>query len=527
MKNQRTSVPRVLALLLAGAMLLGSGACGKPEPRQETPIDPVTVERAAEPPALQTANEAVCLALRQYIYARLAAETFAQTDFSSLSPAEAGALTEKTALAWEAAAQLTAAAQALAARALLLLETPGPEQTRSAIRPRAEAAVLAARPGKAPTLPLAASAAGDFDPKAWAQSLTEQYDALKGAQRYHQLARQLGTDAKNAYEQMVLAQEIIRNKAASDAAFWDKMTKAAQAVKTASKVGLLGISMAATGGGSVALLEGAGLLVGGVDCIADVAETGSTLILGDGNQVAVAFGEIKEKLGPVSSLVALASLNPSEIGKTAAATTEALVYVADSLVDLFYEDKIVGVRVEGLSGKAVGISAQVFEAGAKAAVEAGGFPYPKTAKTLLELAGLWEPEPALALARMDALAAQMAELARAAGLAEETLEPPPAEIEISGQYTFVVDYTGGATDTETVTIRDQGDGSILWIDSEGDETILSYDKSSRTICFEAGEFELYVALSGSGDAVTGSGYVSGILWELPFEGAVSLTKISG
>ena len=528
---------RFFTLLLACAMLFSLGACGGQTKGQAEELNPVTVEREPEPQALQTLNEATAIALRQYIYARLLTEELAAADFKAMPMDEIKNAAEKATLAWEMAKRFADSAEDIAGSALLLMGEDAAAPTAANDTQQVQFMTLAATPTSAANV---AGGAKEFDPNAWADSLTKQYDALKGAKRYQQLAQQLGTDAKSAYEQMTLAQEILRNQATADAAFWDKLTKAAQAAKTASKVGLLGISMVATGGGSVALLEGAGLLVGGVDCMVDVAETGSTILLGDNNQVAVAFGDIKERLGPVSSLVGLATLNPSGIGKAAKDTTEALVYITDSLVDLFYEDKIVGVKVEGLglSEHTFRISGQVFEAGSKAALEAAGFLYPKAAEAISQLAELWEPDPEVMIARMDALTSQMAELAQAAGIKEEDPPepngnenvPPPVvagDINIFGKYTCVA--TGGVdneTLTTTIAIRDNGNGALLWIDEDGEETHLSYDPATNIIHTESDGLTLHIEFFLSGKTVTGSGYMSGTFWDAPVEETFSLTKLS-
>lgn len=528
---------RFLALVLACGIMFGLSACGgqKPTGKAEE-IKPVAVEREPEPPALQTVSEATAIALRQYIYARLLTEELAAADFKAMSMEETKKMTEETALAWEVAELFTYSAGDIADSAIVLMEDHAAKPAASKDKLQAEFMTLAASPLSFSLTAYAAGDAKEFDPKAWADSLTKQYDALKGAKRYRQLAQQLGTDAKSAYEQMTLAQEIIRHQATADAAFWDKLTKAAQATKTASKVGLLGLSMAATGGGSVALLEGAGLLVGGVDCIVDVAETGSTILLGDNNQVAVAFGDIKEKLGPVSSLIGLATLNPSGVGKAAKDTTEALVYITDSLVDLFYEDKIVGIKVDGLSDQAVAISGEVFETGAKTALEAAGFLFPETTKAISQLAGFWESEREVMIARMDALVSRMAELERAAGITEEvspepgstestTPQVPGINMNIFGKYT-VVTTKENETDTDTITLRDNGNGALIWIAEDGDETHLSYDPARNIIHTESEGLTIHIEFSLSGSTVTGSGYMSGTFWDEPVEATFALTKIS-
>jgi len=421
---------------------------------------------------------------------------------------------------------------------------------------------LAAAPLNFSAVAYAAESGRKIDPQTWAESLTRQYDALKGAKRYQQLAQQLGTDAKTAYEQMALAQKIIRNAAELEEAegvvnAYTESIHYLQGLKTTSKVAMLGWSIAATGGGSVALLEGTGLLVGGVDCIVDVTETGSTLLLGENNQVAVAFGDIKEKLGPVSSLIGLATLNPSAIGKTAKDTTEAMVYITDSLVDLFYEDKIVGIKVEGLSEQAVSISGQVFEAGAKAALEAAGYVLPEneTIKALSDILNDRKPDREQLRARLDALSARMSELEQTAGITEEVPpdqgnaesappskvpeNTPAGDINIFGRYTVGTTSEDGETDTMTVTLSDAGGGYVLW-QTEGDEyeedeyeeddgyagrATMSYNESTHTLHYK-GDWTVNVTFVNSEGTVKGSGYMSGILWEQSFRLALDFTKIS-
>jgi hypothetical protein len=549
---------RFFALLLVCVLMFSLSACGgqKTTGKAEE-IEPITVKRDAEPLAAQTASEATAIALRQYIYARLATEAFAAADLEAMSVEEVQVLVEDATRAWEAAALSASVAEEITAQAVEVLEAPAIRKTAASGLPQAQFMTLAAAPANFQVIALSASSPKELDPQTWAENLTKQYDAIKGAKRYKQLAQQLGTDAKAAYEQMELAQEIIRGQAMKDAAFWDKMTKAAQATKTASKVGLLGISMIATGGGSVGLLEGTGLLVGGVDCIVDVAETGSTIVLGDGNQVAVAFGDIKEKLGPVSSLIGLATLNPSGIGKAAKDTTEALVYVADSLVDLFYEDKIVGIKVEGLSEQSVRISGEIFEAGSKTALETAGFLFPQTTKTLLEIAGIYRQAADIEVmrARLDALSAQMAGITEEVtpeqgGASESTPEPGNSEstmpsespentqaedVTIFGTYKQVgtKEFTGkangeeGETEISTIIIKDAGGGLLVLIDEEyDDKTYLDYDPATNIVHNESAGITVHIEFSLSEGGVTGSGYMRGTIWGEPIGVTLSLTKIS-
>lgn len=61
--------------------------------------------------------------------------------------------------------------------------------------------------------------------------------------------------------------------------------------------------------------------------------------MGENHQVTVGFNDVKDKLAPVSAVVGLATFNSAETG-------EQLAYIGDTLVDWFYEGKVMGVQVD-------------------------------------------------------------------------------------------------------------------------------------------------------------------------------------
>lgn len=543
---------RFLALLLSCVLIFGLSACGgqKTTGKAEE-LGPVTVEREPEPQALQTANEATAIALRQYIYARLATEEFLTADASSMTMEVLSELVDGLFLAWEKAALFSSVAEELTNQAILLLEAPIVKQTSAAGQPQAQFMILAAVPMAFQPVALAAGAPKELDPKTWAENLTKQFDALRGGQRYRQLAQQLGTDAKAACEQMALAQEIIRDQATADAAFWDKMTKIAQATKTASKVGLFIAGTIATGGGSLSALgasgwslaQAGGCIVGGADCIVDIAATGSSIILGEGNQVTVGFDDVKNKLAPVSAVVGLASFNPGETG-------EQLAYIGDTLTDWFFDGKVMGVQVDDRT-----VTARIFDSvgteALKSALESAGYVFPETSRTLTEIMEELEADPEAALARMDALVSQMAELTRAAGItgeappepgsaesttpSESAENTPAGDTTIFGTYRQVStkEFTGkangeeGETEISTIIIEDVGGGLLKLIDEEYDDTtFLNYDPETNIVHNESAGITVHIEFSLSEGGVTGSGYIRGTLWGEPIGATLELTKIS-
>jgi len=436
MKHTKKTGWRMLAALLAVCMFCLC-ACAESKPEKAEELKPVTVEREPEPQALQTANESTVIALRQYIYARLLTEAFLSMEASSMTMEELSKTADELLLAWENAELYSSIAADITNRAVRLLESPGVKQASSAGQPQARFMTLAAVHMNLQTVALAAGGPRTLDPQTWAENLTRQYDALRGANRYQQLAQQLGTDARTAYKQMALAQKVIRNAAELEEAegvvnAWTQSINYLQGVKTASKVGLFVAGTVATGGGSLSAL-GAGsmtlgqagaTIVGGTDCIVDIAATGSNILLGENHQVTVGFNDVKDKLAPVSAVVGLATFNAAETG-------EQLAYIGDTLVDWFYEGKVMGVQLDGNRS----VTARIFDSAGstslKSALETAGYVFPETAKTLIELMDEYKSDPVAALNRMDALVSQMAELELTAGgsLGPDSPEAAPPEDE--------------------------------------------------------------------------------------------------
>lgn len=375
---------RCCALLLAVAFLLNLCACTGKKPgfaaiQQEiTRSDLVTVQREPSPPALKAVNDAAALAVRQYVYARFKTEAFVTADFASMPLDKLAAMVDDLAEIWEYASRMNGGVEEIADQAITLMGKSSTAQNTLANKMDIQLMPLVAKHAKNTIQPLANDAG-----QKWAENLTAQYDAIKGGQTVKQLAKQLGVDAKSAYSQLVLAQDIIRSGAMADANFYDKMTKLAQATKTACKVSLFVTATIASGGGtlsalagsSVTLAQGGALIVGGADCIVDVASTGSAIILGENHQVTVGFNDIKDYLAPVSAVIGLTTFNPAETG-------EQLAYIGDSLADWFYEGRILGLKVtRGNAG--IKLEAQQInvtgksETQAKAAIAAAGFLQPE------------------------------------------------------------------------------------------------------------------------------------------------------
>jgi len=366
------TIRQSLTFLLVFIVLLGLVACGEQNPVETETVtgtqesesqtiqmstevvetEPVIVERELGPEPLQTANQATALALRYYIFARLKTEEFIQTDFMSLPEGAFQAQIDELVSIWKTAETLTSQAEVITDQAVLLLETASGNQTSAFDQSQMQFDTLASRESGNSGISFASYTGQVIDRQTWAENLSKQYDALRGGQRYKQLAQQLGTDTKTAVEQMALAQKIIRNAAdleeaqAEVGAYTDSI-KIVEGYKTASKVGLFVGATIATGGGNLTALAGSSMslgtagavIVGGVDCIVDVGQTTSSIILGEDHQVTVDFQKAADVIQPVSMVVSLVTLDPSS-------AVEQIAFLGEAMMEWSNPGKVTGIAVE-------------------------------------------------------------------------------------------------------------------------------------------------------------------------------------
>lgn len=201
------------------------------------------------------------------------------------------------------------------------------------------------------------------------------------------------------------------------------------------------------------------------------------------------------------------------------------------------------------------VTARIFDSvgtvALKSALETAGYVFPETSKTLVQIMEELETDPEAALARMDALVSQMAELERAAGMTEEVSPEPgsaestmpsespdntPAEdATIFGTYSQIStkEFTGkangkeGETEISTIIIKDVGGGLLVLIDEEyDDKTYLDYDPLTNIAHKESAGITFHIEFFPSEGGVTGIGYIRGTLWGEPIGATLSLTKIS-
>ena len=289
--------------------------------------------------------------MQQYIYARLLLEQLMQTE----SPEEFEGLIDGVLEAFEYAGEFAEKAMKYADFAELVTGGEGAAQAEKAsvtVTPKSKRA-----PGNPFVLTAYAAGEPSFDAKTWAEGITKTFDEGQPGQQVRNLAEQLGVDAKDAYEQLKAAQDIIKKGADADAAFFDTAMKAAMATKTACKVGMLVTGTIVTAGGVSALAAGSATLgeaavfmVNAADCIVDIGVTTSTIIVGEDHKLTAQMNKLADTIAPVTAVVGLHGLYKtdfSQLGKLTQETAEVFDYIGQSLTGYIYDEK-----------KAVGIDAK-------------------------------------------------------------------------------------------------------------------------------------------------------------------------
>ncbi len=336
---------KYVSLFLALIMIFTLASCGG---RTTVSLPAVTVERAA-------VEQVGAIATQQYIIARLKTDVLIEYDIENGSIDELKAMTDDTLEAWRLcelasvkAAELTDYAQELGVQA----------------NTQAARMLYAHRGG--PSFSLLATVAYAAEENAavkWAKELTEKYDSYPAGQKVKQLAENLGTDAKKAYAQLQMAQNILTGEAYSaEGDTMQKFENAAMATKTACKTGLYIGGVVAGGGVANGILEAGGMVISGVDTIVDIASTGSTIILGENNKVTMAANDLKDIVGPIASIaggVNVFSGDSIKAGIKAGAefskqmgSLDKLNYIGESVLDLVSEGKILGGTITvGGNGK--------------------------------------------------------------------------------------------------------------------------------------------------------------------------------
>lgn len=323
-----------MSLFLALIMIFTLASCGgRTEENTTVSLPTVAAERAA-------VEQAGAIATQQYIIARLKTEALIEYDIENGSIDELKAMTDDTLEAWRLCELASVQAAELADYAQSLRSFASTQA--------ATVSYTSSSPARIGLFTMVAYAAEENAAVKWAKELTEKYDSYPAGQKVKQLAENLGTDAKKAYAQLKMAQNILEGEAYSaEGDTMQSFENAAMPTKTVCKTGLYIGGVVAGGGVANGILEAGGMIIGGVDTIVDIASTGSTIICGENSKITMAADDFKDFMGPISSAAGGVNVLTGGIKFAGDAadkigSIDKLSYIGESLLDLVRDGKIMG-----------------------------------------------------------------------------------------------------------------------------------------------------------------------------------------
>ena len=146
----------------------------------------------------------------------------------------------------------------------------------------------------------------------WAQSIMDEYAKAKPGYAIRHLASQLGTDAKHAYAQMKIAQDVLMG-----AEYTQIADKANTAVKTATVLKTAGtaaglviaVATAPASGALATAVSTGGITMSGVNTVLEIGSTASILYTnGEDNEFSMACDKTESQLAPIGQIFAIAGV---------------------------------------------------------------------------------------------------------------------------------------------------------------------------------------------------------------------------
>lgn len=314
----------ILITMATLVLLLTLSGCNKDEQNDKG-------HSVATLPTVDEARDAIeqagALVTNQYVIARLKSEAFIHYDFQNVNLEELKILVDEAAKAWEQSEYVSAQVEQLAAyysdnasASIIELDQPNDKDMQWTFSNK----VYAAEENAATK---------------WAKDLTEKFDSYPANKKIGELAKYLGTDAKRAFAELQMAQNILAGEGQLEASeTFDKLEKAATTLKTLSKAGLYFGSLISSGG-ATGILETGGMIIGNIDLAVDVFSTGSSIFLGDNHSITISSNKLKDTISPISSLTGAVTFG----GANAA---EKLSYIGDSILDYVNDGKIIGTVIK-------------------------------------------------------------------------------------------------------------------------------------------------------------------------------------
>lgn len=285
----------------------GSASGGKAEIETSADGSSTTVVLAAVDKGRAAIEYAGALAAKQYILARLKTEALTEYDLESGSIKELQKLTQDALDAWQLAEKTSEQVGDLVIyHDNLAISNGYLIPSSDMIRPDVRIAAGDFTGYKLGDIFVKrAYAAEKKSNLEWARELTAIYDSYPAGKQVRGLAKELGVDARRAFDQLKIAQDIIIGGIYdSEAEIMHDYERAAKATNAVCKTTLYVAGFAA-GGAPTTVLEWGGVIISGVDTILTVTEAGAHIVLGENSELALTTQEIQEKLEPVMAVAGI------------------------------------------------------------------------------------------------------------------------------------------------------------------------------------------------------------------------------
>ena len=107
---------------------------------------------------------------------------------------------------------------------------------------------------------------------------------------------------------------------------------------------------------------------------------------------------------------------------------------------------------------------------------------------------------------------------------ENAWNPDMGAGSIAGTYTSNMTHINGESETTTVIIKGNGDGTVTWESDDGEGTIFDYNEKTNEIFYSEAGFTFQIKFSVSAGQVTGSGRMFGEFGEDSLDTSIELSK---
>ncbi len=349
---------KLIAILLTVSMIFVVTACGADNTSSNsTKTDSVSIQLPAVDKARAVVEQMGAIAVDQYVYARIKTDELIEYDLETGSLEELSEMVEQTMQAWQVAEAAATATEQMTSDVEDATSASTSTQGTSSATSKLNTGDLTKANNP---FVLTAEAAEENAAMKWAEEITKKFDSYPANAKIKTLAENLGTDAKQAYKQLQMAQEIIKGDADYTGDMSEYIENSLLVTKTGCKVGLLVTGYIASGGAIsanpfIAPLQATAFAVSTADTLMDVTTTGCTIVRGRNDSVTLSAAQMQDTFATTAAIAGGFSAFSSKIGtlkdvSERAACIDKVTFLADNIMSYINEGKILSFQVSEKDG---------------------------------------------------------------------------------------------------------------------------------------------------------------------------------